>query len=585
MKPNKYLLTLTGFFMLTIVVGADFKQKSYDPFFRKGREENRLFSIWTPVEPFVEFKMFGGEVAYGQEEAPTVDYEKLGKKASKINANKNPDEVIELLAPYKDDRNNKSLTFYNNLGLAYIKQRRNNEAIALFKHALGSNPNEPTMHYNLAIAYYNNNQLDKALKHISMSLELRPSDEDTKKWREHISSKLKREITYYAEEKPKVTGESLEQLESQLQEEIPKRKQAEEELRALGGSLEKLAAERTTELAKTTAQLQEEISKRKQAEEELKALGGSLEKLAAERTTELAKTTAQLQEEISKRKQAEEELKVLSEQAESELKALSESLKKPETDRTVALARTDAELQREISKRKQAEEELKALGGSLEKLAAERTTELAKTTAQLQEEISKRKQAEEELKALGGSLEKLAAEHTAELAKTTAQLQEEISKRKQAEEELKTLGESLEQLVSERVNEITIANTELHTTIVEHKWATEHIELALEKAKQLFDAKKYQEVVFILEPQYKIIAEESSETSSETDIEIFDAVKTVLSAAYVELSDSYFYANNNIMAEYAAREAVNVNPNNSWGYNNLGFLCSHKDEYQKAEET
>ena len=442
--------------MLTIVVGADFKQKSYDPFFRKGREENRLFSIWTPVEPFVEFKMFGGEVAYGQEEAPTVDYEKLGKKASKINANKNPDEVIELLAPYKDDRNNKSLTFYNNLGLAYIKQRRNNEAIALFKHALGSNPNEPTMHYNLAIAYYNNNQLDKALKHISMSLELRPSDEDTKKWREHISSKLKREITYYAEEKPKVTGESLEQLESQLQE--------------------------------------------------------------------------------------------------------------------------------EISKRKQAEEELKALGGSLEKLAAERTTELAKTTAQLQEEISKRKQAEEELKALGGSLEKLAAEHTAELAKTTAQLQEEISKRKQAEEELKTLGESLEQLVSERVNEITIANTELHTTIVEHKWATEHIELALEKAKQLFDAKKYQEVVFILEPQYKIIAEESSETSSETDIEIFDAVKTVLSAAYVELSDSYFYANNIIMAEYAAREAVNVNPNNSWGYNNLGFLCSRKDEYQKAEE-
>ena len=378
MKPNKYLLTLTGFFMLTIVVGADFKQKSYDPFFRKGREENRLFSIWTPVEPFVEFKMFGGEVAYGQEEAPTVDYEKLGKKASKINANKNPDEVIELLAPYKDDRNNKSLTFYNNLGLAYIKQRRNNEAIALFKHALGSNPNEPTMHYNLAIAYYNNNQLDKALKHISMSLELRPSDEDTKKWREHISSKLKREITYYAEEKPKVTGESLEQLESQLQ--------------------------------------------------------------------------------------------------------------------------------------------------------------------------------------------------------------EEISKRKQAEEELKTLGESLEQLVSERVNEITIANTELHTTIVEHKWATEHIELALEKAKQLFDAKKYQEVVFILEPQYKIIAEESSETSSETDIEIFDAVKTVLSAAYVELSDSYFYANNIIMAEYAAREAVNVNPNNSWGYNNLGFLCSRKDEYQKAEE-
>ena len=108
--------------------------------------------------------------------------------------------------------------------------------------------------------------------------------------------------------------------------------------------------------------------------------------------------------------------------------------------------------------------------------------------------------------------------------------------------------------------------------------------MALEKAKQLFDAKKYQEVVFILEPQYKIIAEESSETSSETDIEIFDAVKTVLSAAYVELSDSYFYANNIIMAEYAAREAVNVNPNNSWGYNNLGFLCSRKDEYQKAEE-
>ncbi|MFQ5956319.1 MAG: hypothetical protein ACE5KK_00940, partial [Candidatus Brocadiales bacterium] len=126
MKPNNYILTLAGFLLLATVVGIDFVQKTHDSFFRKGRKENRLFSIWTPLKPLLKLNMLDGEVVYAQERAPTVDHEELGKKASKINANKNPDEVIGLLEPYKDDRNNRSLTFYNNLGLAYIKKGRIN---------------------------------------------------------------------------------------------------------------------------------------------------------------------------------------------------------------------------------------------------------------------------------------------------------------------------------------------------------------------------------------------------------------------------------------------------------------------------
>ncbi len=75
------------------------------------------------------------------------DYEALALLSVELNPDENPDLVISLLKPYKDDENNKSFTFYSSLGLAYKNTGRFKEAITTYVRALEIEPNEPAAQY------------------------------------------------------------------------------------------------------------------------------------------------------------------------------------------------------------------------------------------------------------------------------------------------------------------------------------------------------------------------------------------------------------------------------------------------------
>jgi len=135
-------------------------------------------------------KLLGG-VAHAQGTNGGDFYSALVKQAENIGAYKNPDEVIRLLEPHKNDPNNTNADFYNDLALAYYKKDRNNEAITLYQRALTLG-DDPITHYNLGVAYYKAGDLDNALRHISISADRRPNHEGSKTWINHIRGLIKK---------------------------------------------------------------------------------------------------------------------------------------------------------------------------------------------------------------------------------------------------------------------------------------------------------------------------------------------------------------------------------------------------------
>ncbi len=118
------------------------------------------------------------------------DYEALALLSLELNPKENPDLVISLLKPYKDDENNKSFNFYSSLGLAYKNRENFNEAIAAYYRALEIEPNEPSTQYYLGIAYYKNNELPNALKYILKSSEQKPDHPGVIKWIDKLTKEL-----------------------------------------------------------------------------------------------------------------------------------------------------------------------------------------------------------------------------------------------------------------------------------------------------------------------------------------------------------------------------------------------------------
>lgn len=118
------------------------------------------------------------------------DYEALALLSVELNPEMNPDLVISLLKPYKDDENNKSFTFYSSLGLAYKNREDFKEAIAAYDRALEIEPNEPSTQYYLGIAYYKNNELPNALKYILKSSEQKPDHPGVIKWIAKLTKEL-----------------------------------------------------------------------------------------------------------------------------------------------------------------------------------------------------------------------------------------------------------------------------------------------------------------------------------------------------------------------------------------------------------
>ncbi len=127
----------------------------------------------------------------GANETGSVDYKALGIRSVEQNSN-DPDEVIALLEPHKNDRNNKSVLFYSSLGLAYKSKGRFDDAITAYKLALElvSDVPAPAIQYNLGIAYYYNNELPKSLNCFLNSSVYRSDHPGTKKWIKYLAGKL-----------------------------------------------------------------------------------------------------------------------------------------------------------------------------------------------------------------------------------------------------------------------------------------------------------------------------------------------------------------------------------------------------------
>lgn len=125
-----------------------------------------------------------------EKEVSDVDYEALAHRSAEVDPIKNPDEVIALLESHKDKEDNHSVTFYNNLGLAYKNKGRFKEAIAAYVRSLKLKPDEPATQYNLGIAYVKNSELSKALSCFLQSAEQRTNHFGTKRWIDYLIKEM-----------------------------------------------------------------------------------------------------------------------------------------------------------------------------------------------------------------------------------------------------------------------------------------------------------------------------------------------------------------------------------------------------------
>lgn len=116
--------------------------------------------------------------------ANAVDYEKLDKQAMKLNPDKNPSEVINLLLPYAEDPENNDSGFFNTLGAAFSSLKQPGEAIKYQLKSLSLRKDLARPHYNLAISYFDKSNLvegpekkeylKKSLEHFEISAKLDP---------------------------------------------------------------------------------------------------------------------------------------------------------------------------------------------------------------------------------------------------------------------------------------------------------------------------------------------------------------------------------------------------------------------------
>lgn len=132
-------------------------------------------------------------LAYGEETEGGKSndlYEELARQAEKINAIEDPDAVISLLEPYKDNPENKNSLFFNNLALAYKVKKNYDESIKIYKIALELEPLNPAINHNYGTTLYHLGKPEEALKYLLKSKELGSDNKRTDEWIEGISKQL-----------------------------------------------------------------------------------------------------------------------------------------------------------------------------------------------------------------------------------------------------------------------------------------------------------------------------------------------------------------------------------------------------------
>ncbi len=132
-------------------------------------------------------------LAYGEEtEGGKVNdlYEELARQAESISAVENPDKVISLLEPYKNDPENKNSPFFSNLALAYKVKKNYDESIKIYKIAIELDPVNPAINHNFGTTLHHVGKHEEALKYLLKSKELGSDNKRTDEWIEGISKQL-----------------------------------------------------------------------------------------------------------------------------------------------------------------------------------------------------------------------------------------------------------------------------------------------------------------------------------------------------------------------------------------------------------
>lgn len=152
-------------------------------------------------------------------------FDQLAEKATLLNKRGQHEEVISLLEPHKNNKQNDSALFFNELGIAYRYKNKFSEAIEAYKLALSRDHQNPVIlnnlgytfylkkdykeavecfqkalqlapffkeaHSNLSLAYYQLQQYQRALEEIDQVLKLDPNHEQAKKFRQTILKKIR----------------------------------------------------------------------------------------------------------------------------------------------------------------------------------------------------------------------------------------------------------------------------------------------------------------------------------------------------------------------------------------------------------
>lgn len=145
------------------------------------------------IIPFLILLLITINLAYSEETegAKSNDlYEELARQAERISAVENPDKVISLLEPYKNDPKNKSSLFFNNLALAYKVKKNYDESIKNYKIAIELEPLNPAINHNYGTTLYHVGKPEEALKYLLKSKELGSDNKRTDEWIEGISRQL-----------------------------------------------------------------------------------------------------------------------------------------------------------------------------------------------------------------------------------------------------------------------------------------------------------------------------------------------------------------------------------------------------------
>jgi tetratricopeptide (TPR) repeat protein len=142
---------------------------------------------------FLIILIISASPAYGEETNGGKSnelYEELARQAEKISAVENPDKVISLLEPYKDNPENKNSPFFNNLALAYKVKKNYDESIKYFKIAIELEPTNPAINHNYGTTLYHVGKPEEALKYLLKSKELGSDNKRTDEWIKGISKQL-----------------------------------------------------------------------------------------------------------------------------------------------------------------------------------------------------------------------------------------------------------------------------------------------------------------------------------------------------------------------------------------------------------